>query len=304
MILSEITPVFIFVAAILSAVIFLCGFFHLLCRILRKKRGLSLGSDPSPAAETDDPEMARPNTFDRQLQQLFRLHDSGLDQAFIDALPVFLYRDVVRGGPKSKEHFDCAVCLCEFTEQDKLRLLPSCGHAFHIECIDTWLLSNSTCPLCRGSLYCPPGFGRDNPVSESDDHREEDGEGGPGIGDGRMAVPSKRVFSIRLGKLRGGIPEGTDRGSPTISTAEISSSSSSLDARRCYSMGSYRYVVSDTELRVETHEEEGLESRKLGQPRAEGMRIGVVGSRGDSLSVSKIWQWSNKKRNTSKFDTR
>ncbi|KAJ0892586.1 putative transcription factor C2H2 family [Helianthus annuus] len=67
-----------------------------------------------------------------QLQQLFHLHDSGVDQSFIDTLPVFSYKSI--------------------TGEDKLRLLPKCSHAFHMDCIDTWLLSHSTCPLCRGSL--------------------------------------------------------------------------------------------------------------------------------------------------------
>ncbi|CAI9282174.1 unnamed protein product [Lactuca saligna] len=85
----------------------------------------------------------------RQLQQLFHLH-SGLDQAFIDALPLFLYKELMG----SKEPIDCVVCLCKFSEQDKLRSLPLCSHAFHIHCIDTLLLSNSTCPLCRVDYVC------------------------------------------------------------------------------------------------------------------------------------------------------
>lgn len=33
-----------------------------------------------------------------------------------------------------------------------LRLLPKCKHAFHLECVDTWLGSHSTCPLCRNRV--------------------------------------------------------------------------------------------------------------------------------------------------------
>ncbi|KAE8720107.1 RING-H2 finger protein ATL46 [Hibiscus syriacus] len=97
----------------------------------------------------------------RQLQQLLHLHDSGLDQAFIDVLPVFHYKEMV--GPK--EPFDCAVCLCEFSEKDN-------SHAFHINCIDTWLLSNSTCPLCIATLFTPE-FSIENPVFDFDDIRED-----------------------------------------------------------------------------------------------------------------------------------
>jgi hypothetical protein len=48
--------------------------------------------------------------------ELFHLHDSGsgLDQAFINTLPVFAYREIVvgSGGDGAKEPFECAVCLC------------------------------------------------------------------------------------------------------------------------------------------------------------------------------------------------
>lgn len=40
-----------------------------------------------------------------------------------------------------------------------LRVLPYCGHNFHMACIDLWLEQNSTCPVCRISLL-------DNPESE------------------------------------------------------------------------------------------------------------------------------------------
>ncbi|CAN0924281.1 RING-H2 finger protein ATL80 [Linum grandiflorum] len=47
---------------------------------------------------------------------------------------------------------DCAICLAEFAAGDELRVLPQCGHGFHVNCIDTWLGSHSSCPSCRQIL--------------------------------------------------------------------------------------------------------------------------------------------------------
>lgn len=44
---------------------------------------------------------------------------------------------------------ECVVCLSEFEEGDKAKLLPSCKHWFHAHCIDAWLESHATCPICR-----------------------------------------------------------------------------------------------------------------------------------------------------------
>uniref|UniRef100_A0A0D9VGI7 RING-type E3 ubiquitin transferase n=1 Tax=Leersia perrieri TaxID=77586 RepID=A0A0D9VGI7_9ORYZ len=49
-----------------------------------------------------------------------------------------------------------AVCLTSFDDGDNLHLLPHCSHAFHPECIDPWLESRVTCPLCRANLEKPP----------------------------------------------------------------------------------------------------------------------------------------------------
>jgi hypothetical protein len=43
--------------------------------------------------------------------------------------------------------FVCGVCLLDCEEGDELRCLP-CGHSFHRECIDHWLLNSScACPI-------------------------------------------------------------------------------------------------------------------------------------------------------------
>ncbi|XP_016192396.2 E3 ubiquitin-protein ligase ATL4-like [Arachis ipaensis] len=43
--------------------------------------------------------------------------------------------------------------VSRFEQRDLLRLLPLCCHAFHAECIDVWLRTNLTCPLCRSAVF-------------------------------------------------------------------------------------------------------------------------------------------------------
>ncbi|KAJ6374077.1 hypothetical protein OIU78_029727 [Salix suchowensis] len=70
---------------------------------------------------------------------------SGIDRAVIESLPIFRFSSL-RG---QKEGLECAVCLTRFEPTEVLKLLPKCKHAFHVECVDTWLDAHSTCPLCR-----------------------------------------------------------------------------------------------------------------------------------------------------------
>jgi hypothetical protein len=76
-----------------------------------------------------------------------RLRTLGLDSAISETLPMFLYKS-----QNCTDGLDCAVCLCEFEENEKGRLLPNCGHSFHVECIDMWFRSHSTCPVCRNGV--------------------------------------------------------------------------------------------------------------------------------------------------------
>ncbi|CAK9316618.1 unnamed protein product [Citrullus colocynthis] len=315
---SKISPAVLLVIVILALFLFISGLLHLLVKLLVKQRSSS--SSMSESNSNRFPEMSESSAFQRQLQQLFHLHDSGLDQAFIDALPVFLYKEIVG----LKEPFDCAVCLCEFSELDKLRLLPTCSHAFHIDCIDAWLLSNSTCPLCRGTLHIhSPGLAIENPVYGFEDSEETE----ESTEDGRFGIPTaqkapesdiigeKRVFSIRLGKFRN-LNNGGLRG---LEKGEGETSSSSLSARRCYSMGSYQYIVADSELQVALRTSNRICGGSMrfvkvirdsqtgncpidGDDDAEGKKINI-GSKNESFSVSKIWLWSKKTRQPSGSDT-
>ncbi|GMG99340.1 hypothetical protein Nepgr_001180 [Nepenthes gracilis] len=288
---TKISPAVLFIIVILAFVFFISGLLHLLVRFLTKHPFSSSNSDSNGY-----PEISASDALQRQLQQLFNLHDSGLDQAFIDTLPVFLYEEIV--GPK--EPFDCAVCLSEFSEKDKLRLLPMCSHAFHINCIDTWLLSNSTCPLCRGTLFTP-GFSMENPIFEFDDTIEEYGRSAireNGFSSSQKAIEieenavGKGVLPVRLGKFR-------KLNDVSEEASEGETSNSNLDARRCYSMGSYQYVVGGDNLRVSLCPRQTRHDVKLvrdiesngnscsaGDPERK-----KIMSKGDSYSISKIWLW-------------
>ncbi|PKU68810.1 RING-H2 finger protein ATL3 [Dendrobium catenatum] len=68
----------------------------------------------------------------------------GLDPAVLSSIPITLYRP-----SDFKDGLECAVCLSELAAGEEVRLLPKCRHGFHLECIDMWFQSHSTCPICR-----------------------------------------------------------------------------------------------------------------------------------------------------------
>ncbi|KAL0374217.1 UNVERIFIED_CONTAM: E3 ubiquitin-protein ligase ATL4 [Sesamum radiatum] len=141
----------------------------------------------------------------------------------LDSLPVFTFQSVtgnLAGG-------DCAVCLSKFEPHDELRLLPLCCHAFHTACIDTWIVSNQTCPLCRSTVL-PSGsdvldkmLSGGNRCSSNDSFRNENGNG--------------ESFRIEIGSIsRGGESE----------------EAAAEGGQRSYSVGAFEYIVDDNGYEV------------------------------------------------------
>lgn len=48
--------------------------------------------------------------------------------------------------------YECSICLEIIHADAKIRDLP-CGHAFHVPCVDRWLLDwKARCPVCKSPL--------------------------------------------------------------------------------------------------------------------------------------------------------
>ncbi|KAG9144385.1 hypothetical protein Leryth_017522 [Lithospermum erythrorhizon] len=122
----------------------------------------------------------------------------GLESNVIETFPTFLYSDVKK--VKRIGVLECAICLNEFKDEENLRLIPKCCHVFHPECIDTWLVSRSTCPVCRADLVPVPGETRMNnncnlPSLGSEEDATSDP---PWLGDGRGQVHEISDMIIEL----------------------------------------------------------------------------------------------------------
>jgi hypothetical protein len=78
------------------------------------------------------------------LPELQHLHFQFLDRDTFSGCIVQVKYKIM----KSKIKGANAIC---WNDEDCVRLLPSCSHYFHLDCIDQWLPYQATCPLCRGS---------------------------------------------------------------------------------------------------------------------------------------------------------
>ncbi|GKU94459.1 hypothetical protein SLEP1_g7954 [Rubroshorea leprosula] len=129
------------VAAIFSlfAVVMLVIILHLYARYLtqrRERRRLAFFR----ALRTQTAPFDASSNIDQPPKQ-------GLEPLVIASLPSFSYKVTTQHDPD--DYLECSVCLGTIIEDAVVRILPNCKHMFHVECIDMWLGSHTTCPVCR-----------------------------------------------------------------------------------------------------------------------------------------------------------
>jgi E3 ubiquitin-protein ligase ATL6/9/15/31/42/55 len=144
-------PSMAIVMVVLVTAFFLLGFFSI---YLRRCAGPPLGGPDDADDEYPVGLGRRPGVGFTYASASRSRRIRGLDRAVLDSFPTMAYADV-RAHKAGKGALECAVCLCEFDDDDTLRLLPRCAHAFHTDCIDAWLASHVTCPVCRAVLAAP-----------------------------------------------------------------------------------------------------------------------------------------------------
>ncbi|OWM62948.1 E3 ubiquitin-protein ligase ATL6-like [Punica granatum] len=133
---ARFSPSMVVIVIVLVAALFFMAFFSIYIRRCSDSNAASVAARPSATGRS------------RRAQR-------GLDQSVINTFPTLEYSKV-KGLKIGKGALECAVCLCEFEDDEMLRLIPKCDHVFHPDCIDAWLGSHTTCPVCRANLVPQP----------------------------------------------------------------------------------------------------------------------------------------------------
>lgn len=109
-----------------------------------------LSNPPVPpyGQELAGPETTEAENYEALLTLAERLGEAkprGLVKAEIEQLPSYRFNVETH----QSDQTSCVICMCDFEQRQLLRVLP-CNHEFHAKCVDKWLKTNRTCPICRG----------------------------------------------------------------------------------------------------------------------------------------------------------
>ena len=93
-----------------------------------------------------------PNPDKMSYEELLELEDKvgnvnkGLNKNIINKIPSVTFKKGIY-----EDCDKCIICQEDFDYGEKVKLL-NCGHIFHIECIEPWLLKEKLCPFCKSEV--------------------------------------------------------------------------------------------------------------------------------------------------------
>ncbi|XP_062219941.1 E3 ubiquitin-protein ligase ATL4-like [Phragmites australis] len=155
----NLSPSLLIIAALLVFVLFASVSIHFLLRYLARASSSHPAPSPLPrASRTSEAEAEADAQSSRRSaaaagREQVEVEVDDEKERLIASLPLFTMASALAALPKSSP--DCAVCLSPFAPDVELRLLPACRHAFHAACVDAWLRTTPSCPLCRTAVSFP-----------------------------------------------------------------------------------------------------------------------------------------------------
>ncbi|KAJ9536951.1 hypothetical protein OSB04_029684 [Centaurea solstitialis] len=142
------SPAVIVIFALISSFFLVIAYCVIVSRYCLRNNESSLSSLGFGNQENLDPETGVDDDNDHSNYAPWLVLGKGLDEAVIKSIAICKYKR----GDGLVSCTDCSVCLGEFQEDESIRVLPKCSHAFHVYCIDTWLKTHLNCPLCRAKV--------------------------------------------------------------------------------------------------------------------------------------------------------
>ncbi|XP_070002087.1 RING-H2 finger protein ATL70-like [Nicotiana sylvestris] len=108
------------------------------------------------STNTSSSHIGNSNTTTNILENHLIFIQQGIDEDTLKSYPKLLYSQAKAHKRDLVSSSGCSICLADYKDNDKLKLLPDCHHIFHVKCIDPWLRLHPTCPNCRSSPFPSP----------------------------------------------------------------------------------------------------------------------------------------------------